>query len=302
MELSILWKRGYSQKDIAVTLGVSPSSISRELRRNSSQKGIYNFRNAQHKAYVRRKYSKFEGMKIRNVEGLEGYIKEKLLSDWTPEQISGRLKQESGETVISFKSIYKWVYTVWGQQFADCMPSKRKKPKRRKKKKQKFELIKGRIFIEKRPEIINKRSRLGDFEGDTLGKPRNTSGVLTGIIDRKSRYFFARKVKSLKDSMQDGFKKILPAKAKSITLDNGVENIHYKILETDTYFCRPYSSWQKGAIENTFQRLRRFIPKKADLKNYSQENIDLIVKRMNNTPRKCLGFKTPAEVFKDHFP
>lgn len=298
-ELSILRKKGYSLRDIGRALKVNPSSVSRELQRNSSRTDEYDPDKATHKAYVRRKYSKYEGMKIRKSAWLENYVKKKLKIDWTPEQISGRLKREFGINIISFKSIYKWLYSAYGQQYTDYLPSKRYRPRKRRKKKSKRELIPNRIWIDDRPKEIDDRKRLGDFEGDTMGKPKRSPETLAGLTDRKSRYLLARKVPSLKDSMHKGFKKLLKDEVvKSLTLDNGVENVKYEILNIPTYFCHPYSSWEKGTVENTFQRMRRYIPKGTKLETVSHQRIASIANKMNNTPRKCLNYLTPAEVFK----
>lgn len=300
MELAILLRKGYSKREIASVLGVHHSSVSRELKRNSLRHGGYYPDKAHHKAYVRRKYAKYEGMKIRRSGWLENYVKKKLEIDWTPEEISGRLKRDFGTTIISFKSIYKWIYSAYGQAYADYLPSHRCRPKKRRKKKSKRQLIPNRTWIDDRPEIINDRQRLGDFEGDTLGKPKYSLPTLTGLVDRKSRYLLARKTPSLKDSMAKGFKYLLQNQApQSLTFDNGVENVNYETLKVPTYFCHPYSSWQKGSIENTFQRLRRYIPKGTRLETVSHQLIAAIVQRMNHTPRKCLNYLTPTEVFKE---
>jgi len=301
MELSILRKKGYSLRGIAGELGVSPASVSRELKRNKMRNGVYKPDLAEQKAYQRRKYSKFDGMKIGKDPWLEDYVKKKLQDGATPEEISGRLEYEFGYPVISFKIIYKWVYSVHGYEFAKYLPSQHWKPKKRKGKKAKRALIPDRVWIEERPKIIEERKRLGDFEGDTMGKPKHSPETLVAVVDRKSRCLFARKVRALRRSMEDGFKKILPKNALSLTMDNGPENVRHKSLGIPTYFCHPYHSWEKGTIENTFQRLRRWIPKKARLSNYSDRQIADIVERMNNTPRKCLGYRTPAEVFKEQY-
>lgn len=300
MELAILRKKGYSVREIAEELGVSHSSVVRELKRNRMRSGVYKPALAQAKAYQRRKYSKAAGMKIRNQPWLEDYVKVKLQEGHTPEEISGRLEYVFGHPVISFKIIYEWIYSVHGYEFAKYLPSRRWKPKKRRGGKAKRALIPDRIWIEERPKVIDKRKRVGDFEGDTLGKPKHSPQTLVAIVDRKSRCIFARKVRRLRQSMEEGFCKLVPDGAHSMTLDNGPENVRHKSLGIPAYFCHPYHSWEKGTIENTFQRLRRWIPKKARLENYSASEIAAIMCRMNNTPRKCLGYRTPAEVFKEH--
>jgi len=297
LELSILLKKGYSLRDIGRALKKNPSSVSRELKRNSV-KGEYDPYKANYKAYVRRKYSKYQGMKIRENSWLEEYIKEKLMIYWSPEQIAGRLSLEyNNQPVISFKSIYKWLYSSYGQLFSRYLPLKRSYPRRRKKKKQEKVIIPNRISIEMRPKVIENKERYGDFEGDTLGVPRCNTETLAGIVERKSIYFQAQKITRLKYTI-DTYQKILSSLSPlSLTLDNGPENSRYEILGIPTYFTHPYAAWEKGLIENTFARLRRFIPKKSSLANYSDKDIVRIIEIMNNTPRKCLGFRTPREVF-----
>lgn len=302
MELAILRQKGYSAREIAQQLRVHHSNVSRELKENSYKDGTYEPFYANHLAYLKRKYSKYEGMKIREEPWLEDYVKEKLKAGWTPEQISGRLKKEHGKPVISFKIIYKWIYSAFGQEYSQYLPSKRHKPRKRKKKKTKRQLIPDRIWIEERPKEADRRQRIGDFEGDTMGKPGGSHHTLVAMADRKSRFIAGRKVRRLKRSMEDGFQKMVnETNPRSLTLDNGPENVRHKKLGVPTFFCHPYRSWEKPTIENSFQRVRRWIPKKARLEDYSDEFIASIIEKMNNTPRKCLGYKTPAEVFKDQF-
>lgn len=295
-ELAILLAKGYSRRSIAKAICVNVSTVSRELIRNANAYTCeYNPQTADQKKYVRRKFSKYQGMKIHGDKSLENYVINGLMNGWTPEQISGRLRKEHRK-VLGFKSIYTWLYSVQGQNYSSYLPSKRYQPKRRKGKKVKRQLIPDRISIELRPKIIDKRKRIGDFEGDTMGKPQHSPETLVALVDRKSRYLLAKKVQSLRYTV-DGFDDLLPCDAKSLTLDNGIENVGYRYLKIRTYFCHPYSSWEKGTVENTFKRLRRYIPKKTRLETVHEKDIAAIVKRMNNTPRKCLGFQTPAEVF-----
>lgn len=295
-EISILLKKGYSHHDIAGVLGKDHSSVSREVK-NNSVSGKYDPDKAHHKAYVKRKYSKYQGMRIVNNPEIEKYIVRKLKACWSPEQISGRLEfKNNGQSIITFKTIYKYLYSTSGQHLCQYLPSRRLKPKKSKPK-AKQEIIKDRVFIDNRPKIIDQRVRCGDFEGDSLGVPRSSKETLAGLVDRYSRYFLAKKITGLKETISAFKTLLIPYHPLSVTLDNGVENIRYKRLNTPTYFCHPYSSWEKGTIENTFKRLRRYVPKKARLENYSDSEISAIIEKMNNTPRKCLGFRTPKEVF-----
>jgi len=199
-EISVLLKKGYSERDIAHTLRRDPSSISREINKNSVN-GQYDPAKAHHKAYVRRKYSKYQGMAIRENRELEKYIARKIRCYWSPEEIAGRLKLENGEkSVITTKTIYEYLYSPYGQHLCKYLKYKRCKKKRKKKIKSVKEIIKNRIFIDQRPEIINQRKRYGDFEEDTLGVPKCTKESLVALIERKSRYILAKKISQLKEA------------------------------------------------------------------------------------------------------
>lgn len=297
-ELSILLKKGYSYRDIGNALRKSPSSISREVTSNSVE-GVYDPEKAHHKSYVKRHNSKYQGMKISDRDWLEKYVKEGLKQYWTPEEIAGRLEYEHGYSVITFNSIYKWLYSYRGQYYCRYLPSKRYQLKKRSGVVGKRTLIPNRVSIELRGNMINNRKRCGDFEADTLGVPRESQGTLAGAVDRKSRYFSAKKIRRVGLAI-DAFKEMRDRLAvRSFTFDNGVENIRWQELAVASYFCNPYSPWEKGSMENTFQRLRRFIPKDSLLHNYSDQEIADICDIMNYTPRKCLGWRTPHEVFNE---
>lgn len=295
-ELSVLLNKGYSLRDIAKVLGKNPSSVSREVNHNKVN-GVYDPEKANHKAYFRRYRAKRQCMKITTTLWLEDYIKEKLIARWTPEEIAGRLRTENNETaVISFKSIYAWLGTVYGQDFIKYLPYK-KPYKRKKKTKGKRGLIKNRVSIDDRPIEINQRKRLKDFEADVLGTTKQEATRLTGIVDRQARYIALKKVPRLKEALRAYDEMLKSLGALSVTMDNGPENARHEQLGIATFFCHPYSSWEKGTMENSFQRLRRFIPKKSRLSEYTDEQLSAIVDVMNNTPRKCLVYKTPFEVF-----
>lgn len=303
LEISILLSKGYAFREIGRVLGHNPSSISREVNNNGGRDNYDHF-SAQHQAYRKRKYSKYQGMKVRNDPALERYITEKMRSFWTPDEIAGRLKRKNNDqTIISPKSIYKYLYSPYGQSLCCFLPSKQcEQRKGHKHKRGKKIMIPNRISIENRPETVLTRIMFGNFEGDTLGRARNNSPeTLAGLLERKSRYFLGVKVHRLKYAV-DGFKRLLNPHHRivnTLTLDNGVENSRWQELDINTYFCHAFASWEKGSIENTFARLRRFIPKKADLRNYTDKQISDIISLMNNTPRKCLGYRTPTEVFNE---
>jgi transposase, IS30 family len=296
-EFSLLKSKGYSIRSIAKAMGRNHSSLVRELSRNKVNQE-YEPKKADHKAYVKRKYSKYQGMKVRANTEIESFVASGMKQGWSPERIAGRFNFEKDENLLGKKAIYKYLYSSYGQSLCEHLKYKRYKQKKRKRIKSVREIIKDRVFIDERPEIINSRERFGDFEGDTMGRPKKASQeTLVVVRERFSRKIFALKVKGLKYSMT-AFKKIISSvPAKSITFDNGTENTRFKILKIATYFCDPYSPWQKGTVENGIGLIREYIPKKADLKDFSQSTINAILQKINDTPMKCLGFKTPNEIF-----
>ena len=300
-EISILLKKGYSHREIADALGKDHSSVSREIKGHKT-KGVYDPRMAEHKARLARRMSKYQGMKIADDPDLEIKVALGLMANWSPEEVAGRIAYlYNGKVVISAKSIYKFCYSRWGQYLCKYLPHKRCRPRKRGAAKQARILISNRISIDLRPRAVAEQKRFGDFEGDTLGRPKHENETFVGVVERKSLYLLGCKVARLKYSM-DGLKNVLSPHQKivqSITLDNGVENVRHKELNVKTFFCDPYSSWQKPIIENTLGRLRRFIPKRASLADYTQEQISAIIEMMNNTPRKKLGYRTPKEVFNE---
>lgn len=300
-EISVLLKKGYSIRDIADALGRDPSSVSREIKKNSVN-GQYDPRKAHYKARTRRKCAKYQGMKIIEDSWLQDYIEEKMKISWSPETIAGRVRFETGGCVsVHHTTIYKYLYSSYGQRLCRYLRYKHYGRKKRKATKSVREIIKNRVFIDQRPEIINQKERFGDFEGDTLGAPQHTKERLAAFIERKSRYILAKKITQLKYAM-DAFKKLLrPIPALSATFDNGPENARHQELGIDTYFCHSYASWEKGSIENALGLIREYIPKKRDIACYTEGEIDAIVETINNRPRKCLGFRTPKEVFEEQF-
>ena len=302
LEVSVLLKRGCSHREIGSALGKHHSSVSREIKDNSVN-GRYDPLKAQIKAVRKRAGSKYQCMKIREHPELENYVTEKVKSYWSPEEIAGRIKNIDVQVkYVSAPSIYKYLYSRWGQYLHSYLHSGHwSKRKRYGIKGPRKERIPNRVSIEERPNIVNKRLRFGDFEGDTLGRIKTDKEVIAALVERLSRNIFLIKELGLKYAV-DGFKKMLSpyqSTIESLTLDNGVENVRYEELGVDTFFCHPYTSCEKATMENSLGRLRRFIPKGASLNNYSAEDICHFAELMNNTPRKCLGYRTPKEVFEE---
>lgn len=299
-EIAYLLKKGYGVNAIAEALERSKGSISDEIKNNSID-GIYDPIKANHKAYVKRKYSKYQGMKVTGDRNLRNYVEEKLMDDWSPEQISGRIKEiDKHIKYIGFKGVYKFIYSPYGRQLEKCL---RYRGKKRRSKSGKLSKIENRTFIDKRPEITNKRGRYGDWEGDLIVSGRDGKGVLLVLHERKSRFPIIEKIMSRKTDVIN--RHIYERTGvfvcfNSLTLDNDVSFSKHQelsaMLEAPIYFCHAYHSWEKGAVENTNQLIRRYIHKGADISRYTKAQIRDIETKLQNRPRKCLNFKTPLEV------
>ena len=209
----------------------------------------------------------------------------------------------------SKRAIYEYLYSPYGQRFCKYLRSRRYSKHKKKGKKKKKHLIPNKTSIHKRPKRITNKREYGHYEGDTVvsGKSTGSTTSLVTIYERKAMYTDAKKIKSLSPTyynpgVKHVFKKL--NKSKSWTLDNGIENVKYEELEQQlhikTYFCDPYSSWQKPGIENANKLIRRFIPKGADISLYSDAFIRKEIQKLNDTPRKALGWKTPNEVMAQH--
>jgi IS30 family transposase len=307
--IEVLLLAGHKQKEIANVLGRDPTTIGREIKRNrrklrklgGHKDGPYIASVANHKAYVRRKYAKYQGMKIITNRELEDYIIDKLKLHWSPDEISGRMKQEGQPFYASKDLIYAWIYSVWGQKYAKYLYSKRSIKRKRKSKKSLKVVIPNRIGIEFRPIKANQRKTFGHYEIDTLvsGKTSHSKESLAVVYERKARYIDVRKIKSLSPKQLNiGVNKMFNnlKQKETATLDNGFENREHQKLNIQTYFCDPYSSWQKGGVENANKMIRRYIPKGSDISNYTHQYITIIIQRINKKPRKSLGYKTPLEV------
>lgn len=303
---------GIKQNKIAKVLGRDPSVICNEIKRNrrkirsrgGSKDGYYVASVANHKAYIRRRESKYQGLKIRRDKDLEMYIISRLKRGWSPDEISGRMKRDGEPFYASKDLIYAWLYSIWGQKYTEYLYQKRDRKRRRKPKKTERVMIPNRVGIEHRPEEVNNQTTYGHFESDTIVSGRSSTGSLskeslTVIFDRKAKYTGARKINSMSPAeFTAGAKKILKNynKKETMTLDNGIENRDHEKIGIKTYFCTPYSSWQKGGVENANKMIRQYILKGSDISSYSHQYVAMIIRRINNKPRKSLGYKTPTEV------
>lgn len=293
-------KAGFSISQIAEDLGRSKSSIYRELERNTGQRG-YRPKQANNNA-KQRKSSALKAIKM--TAALKQLIEEKLRLDWSPEQISGWLRNEK-EILISHERIYQhvWEDKRNGGELYKHLRCQGKKYNKRRYGKSSRGQIKNQVSIDDRPKIVDNKQRVGDWEIDTvIGK--NHQGAIVTIVERKTLFTVAALVENKQaDAVTDATIQLLtPLKALvyTITADNGKEfAYHEKLAEqlgTKFYFAHPYSSWERGLNENTNGLLRQYFPKGTDFHTLSQSDVDMAVERINNRPRKTLGFKTAAQM------
>lgn len=292
-------KAGFTQKAIAGELGVHTSTISRELTRNRGRRG-YRPVQAHQKALTRR------SAKSRPRIGAAAWrlIESLLRRDWSPEQISGRLFQEQGIS-ISHEWIYLRIYQDKLQGGALHTHLRcRKKRKKRYGSKDRRGRIPGRIGIEQRPVVVERKTRIGDWEGDTLIGKGHRGAVLT-LVERRTRYtvLAASKTKQAGPVRQSIERALTPHRDRvhTITYDNGWEFAEHQgmaqTLSADIYFARPYASWERGLNENTNGLIRQYLPKSKRLDRITEKELNFIKDRLNHRPRKSLGYKTPYELF-----
>lgn len=278
--------------------------ISREIKRNSKD-GKYVAAEAQKRAdFKARKTNK---RKLESNERLHDWVEKKLKSGWSPELVAGRLKEqpppELNGASVSHEQIYEYIYEGEGRWDGWWHYLHRARPKRRQRRSRKQQaktLIKQRISIHQRPQTIEKRKRYGDWESDLALFKKQKAG-LSVQYERKAMLTRMHKVqdKSAEENEQAIRKSrdTLPEHLfKSLSFDNGTENVCHANLGIDTFFCDPFSAWQKGGVENTIGIIRRYLPRDTDLSMITDEQIEFIQEAINNRPRKKLNYLTPNEV------
>lgn len=276
----------------------SVCAISYEINTNSVQ-GVYDPIKAQHKSYVKRKNVSYRGKKIVNYGELRGFIDGALSDGQSPEAIAGRLKyQEKELPCVSKDTIYRYLKSPYGKLIGIKWKKKRK-PKKLKK----ILELRDRMFIDKRPKIIEKRKQVGHMEADFIVSGRDGRGILLVGVCRKLRVAFLELILDVSiNEVHNAFLRIQERfpEIKSLTLDNDILFIMHKALEKllniQIYFCHPYHSWEKGSVENANKNIRKFIPKGSDLSDYDTEFIQYIEKYLNGRFMKCLLYATPEEM------
>lgn len=305
-EISRLHQTGQTCRQMAAALDRSPSTIARELKRNSGTKVGYKPTYAQAQARSRR----WSGSRLERDPVLREIVLSDLKAGLTPQQVSGRLKLDKASACLSHESIYRFIFgqrrrtndSHWGHYLVS---RKIKRGYRRKALSSPALCIQDRRDIRCRSKAADDRQQFGHWEGDLMSFSAYGEHLLV-LHERSSRLTVCvnhpQKHAALTyDAIYQQLQSMPPAGRRSLTLDNGTEfAMHYKLrdsLSMETYFCDPHSPWQKGGIENSIGRLRRYFPRRCSMKNITSQQIVEAIIHYNNIPRKCLGYKTSAEVF-----
>ena len=311
--IAMLLTAGMSQSDIGREIQRSKGTISREIARNSIGRGKrreYVGAAAHELAAQRRKEASLRKTKLTE-SALLGYVKAKLKLQWSPEQIAGRLKQTMTHDLsrrISHVSIYSWIRQDRKNGGAYHKHLRQSKRRRRRKKGSlaNYFSVPDKVSIKDRPQIVDRRQRMGDWEGD-LVQGKEAKSYLVTLVERRSGYLIFKRVQNKKShvvrkAIVTMLKRVPKRFRKTLTFDNGTEFSEFKKMESalslKVYFANPYSSWERGTNENTNSLIRQYLYKGRDFVSVSRKELARIHRRINNRPRKRLHYKTPNEVFK----
>ena len=304
-EIAIGLELGHSKRRIARNLKRNVSTISRECSRNQPPSNKVKYRASQ--AHLRSQKRQKESHRRERLksEATRRYVAEKLVIGWTPELISGRIKHEGLLASTNYESIYQWLYLERKDLIKHLPRAHRKRRKRGSAKHKHASKIPNRVPIEKRPALANTRQELGHWEADTAVS-RQSKGAIAVLIERQTRLVKIYKLPSksalnMQEALVHSLQDLPQSLRKSITYDNGTENVRHAevnhLLGTTSFFCQPYTSWEKGSVENVIGLIRRIYPKKTDWNLISQSDLDTIQLTLNHRPKKCLNFLSPAEAF-----
>jgi IS30 family transposase len=304
--ISYLQREGYTLQKIAAVMARSASTISREIKRNQTSTRGYDASYAEHQTLGRR----WHGSKLERRPELRTQVLDLLAMGWSPEQTAKRLTPEQGCRVISYESIYRFIYSqikrTKDYRWRHYLPSGKSKRNPLFKKRHSSALtIKARVSIHQRNKEVATRQEAGHWEADLMLFSKYGQAILVAH-ERHSRLTLlyplqTKEAKPIASQLSSLLTSLPQSLAKTITFDNGTEFAQHHLLNQygiKTYFCDTHSPWQKGGIENAIGRIRRFLPRKTNLDDLSSEELFRIVVRYNLTPRKCLGYKTPLESFK----
>lgn len=293
--LEALLDEGVNQIEIAKILGVHKSTISREVSESKGRDGRYSADLAEEKAKRKRMCSKHRGMRIENDQALKSKIVTMLEKKRSPDEIAGRLSKELGIR-LGKNAIYKWLYSSYGQRYCKYLCTRRYKP-RKQTNASKRDAIPERTHISQRPT----GKGLIHFEGDTAVSPQssNSRHAAAFMVEPESCLILGRRIENLKpEHVSSAFKEIVSGvKVDDITFDNGLENKNHMDIGIPSYFCDPYSPWQKPHVECGIGLVRRWsVPKGTDWKTVSEQDLQRYLHFLNSKYRKKLGYKSAYEV------
>lgn len=305
-----LHSAGWSQQEIGRALDRSVSTISRELRRNSrpSKRWPGGYEAGRAQQLTERRRQRGRSHKLARQPSLAALVRDRLAMGWSPEQIAGRLALDNAPIRISHESIYRFIYFRSSQKdyWHKLLPkAKHRRGRRGRKGGSPVDHIRHRRSIDCRPAAAADRRQPGHWEADLMLFRRYGQAVLVAH-ERSSRLTVIRRQPNkaagpVLDSLTDLLGDLPKALRRTLTVDNGTEFArHYQLTERigiETFFCDPHAPWQKGGVENAIGRLRRPLPRKSDLAAITDQDLCDLVRRYNDTPRKCLGFLTPNESF-----
>lgn len=306
-EVILQRKAEWSVEQIAGALGRAPSTIRRELARNSGPGG-YSAVAAQARYEARRR----DRPRWRKMENpvISAYVRQRLTHYWSPDQIAGRVRVDfpaDSRRQISHETIYRWIES---DEYRDHWRSFLRREGKRRRREENRGRLPAVVSIEGRPKVVNERKRYGDWEGDTVVGHAHRGGLLT-TVERKSGYACVAKVLNLRAATinRAARRKLgaLPAELRrTMTFDNGKEFADHQSLARQlglrVFFAKPYKAWQRGTNENTNGLLRQFFPKGTDFAEVSHHEVAGVETLLNERPRKRLGYKTPSEVLAEHCP
>lgn len=283
------------------------SAVWNEFHRNRVRKK-YDPHKAKHKAYVRRKYAKYQGKKIVENAALKKEVDWRLLDGQSPKAIAGWLRRnrKNKKDRASKNAIRRYLVSVYGRRIETQLALQKKKRGWQRKRGSKKKLSE-RTFIDQRPRHINQRMHIGDAEADFILSGKSGKGILLTMADRKSRISFIEQILEVTiPNVHRAFvciKKRFP-ELKTVTTDNDLLFAWHpqleKLLHIKIYFCHPYHSWEKGTIENTNGVIRKSIPKGSDIPKYSKQFIKKLETKLNRRPMEVIGFRTPKEMLDAH--
>jgi IS30 family transposase len=305
-EIARLSGEGRSIRQIAAALDRAASSVARELKRNGGAGDVYQPSHAQQRAAARR----WSGSRLDRDAGLRARVLQQLAAGWSPEQIVGRWRRQ-GKALLGVETIYRFIYAQITRHndfsWRHYLPRAKFKRGRRARKGGSPALhMSHRVPLAERPQEVAGRRSGGHWEADLMAFARYGHNILM-LHERMSRALIGARLPSkqadpVARAIGAALAQLPPPLRQTVTFDNGTEFArHHQLhaLGIQTYFCDPHAPWQKGGIENAIGRMRRFLPRKTDLANLDEAGFLDLIAIYNNTPRKCLDFKTPAEAFSD---